>query len=513
MMRRLIGGVLGGLVALGSVLGSGCVAPFDPEATNRVPLETRAEAEGKMRTPPPREGLRLFKRGDRPLPKPPTAAETIGRFEPMPDATELPDTRAGRQMSWLLGQFNGGNSRQIDLHFTRVFLTRTSESKVRGSISQWRRDEFADGGAEVFKIDSGADDQVSVVLRGLTTNHYSRVQVGTDKAGRISGLTMTALPDFKPGNLTEWSKIDAKLTALGVGSARSSLAVYEIAPDGLKPVHTYEAGRVMSIDAVAGLYIAGALAEEVRAGRLAWDKQIQIQDDFKSLMGGRLQLEPAEAEFPVSRYLELMLGSGDTTAFDHMLGLAGSDKVEAYMAGLCSDPSRNRPFLRTMEFYQLKLGSNRALPKQYAETNESGRQSILTSGAAAKSIPSLVAAANWRLPYEIEHIGWFATADDCCRLMADLHAREQQPGMEPLAKALRMSEGLNLNPAEWKSAAFKSGTEPGVLAMVWLLERADGKWFVLALTANDPKRAVNQTELTTCAGAAVKLVAEGLGKN
>lgn len=510
-MRRLMLKVLGGLIALGSM--QGCVTPYDPDATNRLPLQTRAEAEGRVRTPPPRETLRLFRRSDRTLPKPPTAAETVGRFEPASAVPEIPDTRAGRQLNWLMGQFNGANSKQYDFHFTRVFLTRTSESQVRSAIAQWRREEFEDGQTEVFKIDLAAEDQISVVLRGTTTDRYSRVQLGTDSAGKISGLTLTALPDFKPGDLTEWSKIDAKLTALGVGSARASLAVYELAPEGPKPVHKYESGRVMSIGNIASLYIAGALAEQVKSGKVAWDQRIQIQDEFKSLMGGKLQLEAAEAEFPVSRYVELMLGMGDTTAFDHMLGLAGSDKVEAYMARFCSEPSKNRPFLRTMEFYQLKLGSNRALPKKYAAANEVGRNQILASGETTKSIPSLVAVANWRQPFEVEHIGWFATADDCCRLMADMHAREKEKGMEPLAMALRKSEGLSLDPAVWKSVAFKSGVEPGVLAMVWLLERADGKWFTMSLIGNDPKRAVNQTDLTAVAGAAVKLVGERMGKN
>ena len=80
--------------------------------------------------------------------------------------------------------------------------------------------------------------------------------------------------------------------------------------------------------------------------------------------------------------------------------------------------------------------------------------------------------------------------------------------MEPLSKALRMSQGLSPDTRAWNSIAFKSGSEPGVLAMVWLLERNDGRWFALSLIANDPKQAINQDELNTYASAAIRLLAE-----
>jgi hypothetical protein len=60
--------------------------------------------------------------------------------------------------------------------------------------------------------------------------------------------------------------------------------------------------------------------------------------------------------------------------------------------------------------------------------------------------------------------------------------------------------------------AFKSGSEPGVLAMVWLLERDDGRTFVVSLIANDPKQPVSQSDLNAYAAAAVRLLGENQTK-
>jgi hypothetical protein len=486
---------------------AGCATAYDPEGSNRLSVETRAAEAGTARTPPPREGFRLFRRTSvvpaRNVPPP----DAGNRFEPVRDAIPIPDTPAGRQLYWLMGQFNGGNSRQIDLHFSKSFQARTKVSQIRSGIIQWRRDEFNDSPADVFKLDSAADRFISVIVRGRTTDRYSRIQLGVDSAGIINFLTLTALPDFKPGELSEWTKLDSKLGGM---SGHASLGVYEITDSGLKPVHTYEAGRIMSIGAISSLYIAGALAEEVKAGRASWDEKLAIRDEFKSLMGGRLQLEPPDTEFPLSKYLISMLDEGDTTAFDHLLLRTGRDNVESYMSRFCSDPSRNKPFFATMEYFRVKLGSDRTLPKKYASADEAHRRQLLSPGAEAdKSVPSLEAAAHWRLPYELEHIGWFASAEDCCRLMADVYAKSAAPGMEALALAeSKMNYGLTFDETKWRFGAFKSGSEPGLISMVWLVQRADGKWFTLSLIANDPKQPVDQSTLNTYAAAAFKLLGQ-----
>jgi hypothetical protein len=473
----------------------GCATPHDPEA-DRFSLETRAQERGRAGD----EGLRIFAR--RRIGRE-TGAAAPDRFSPPRSGSTIPDTPAGRQLSWLLTQFNGPLAPHMAPHFTQEFLGRSSEAVIRGAVSQWKRDEFAGGAAEVHQVEEASLNRIGAVLRGRTTGRFSRIQVATDKWGQINSMSLTALMNFVPGALSQWSKIDAKLGGL---PGSTSLAAWEVKDSGATPVHQFRAGEPMSINALAGLYVAGALTELVSAGGAKWDEPMPIADEFKSVMGGRMQLEASETEFPLSQYLSLMLAQNDTTAFDHLLLRVERPRVESYMSKWCSVPDRNRPFLATLEYYRIKLGADRTLPGRFAVADPDGRRSLLSeSGAVDKSVPSLSAAANWRLPFEVNRIGWFASADDCCRVLADLARISAHQGMEPLAQALRMT-GTMEDSTVWRSAAFKSGSEPGIMAMIWLLERNDGRRFVLALIANDPVRPISQSDLNECVVAAASLL-------
>ena len=487
------------LLCLLPLLCAACVGTYDPESTSRYSLDTRAQETRSA----PREGLRIFARRAGPA-QPPS---TPGRFEAERKGIVPPETPAGKQLAWVIGSLNGGNIRTLGTkRFSEQFLKRTPEQEVRDAIIQWRRDELAHGPAEIYSIEDSALSAVTVVIRGKVTDRYSRIAISTDKFGRIGSLSMAPLLEYRPGELSEWSKIDTRLANLG---GRAGLAAYELTAAGAKPVHRFQSDQVMSIGAMSGLFIAGALREAVAASKATWDEPIPIMDELKSLVGGRMQHEPEESQFPLIQYLSLMLGGGDATAFDHLLLRAGRDNVENYSGRFTKEPSRNRPFLATMEYYRIKLGSDRSLPAQFGAADETGRRRILSPGGPAdKSVPSLAAAANLRLPFEVDRIGWFATADDLSRVLADLALASRAPGMQPLADALRMQDALEPGSATWKTAAFKGASEPGVLAMAWLLHRTDGRWFTLVLLANDPARPVSHEELSALATAAVRLLGE-----
>ena len=124
--------------------------------------------------------------------------------------------------------------------------------------------------------------------------------------------------------------------------------------------------------------------------------------------------------------------------------------------------------------------------------DEATRRAMLAPGGeVAKASPSFAAAALWKAPFHITDIEWFATTPEMCRVMADLHRLEQQPGLEEVGHALRINPGLQFDSRTWRSIAYKGGSEPGVLNMTWLLERADGKWFTVSFGWNDTKKDVD----------------------
>jgi hypothetical protein len=52
--------------------------------------------------------------------------------------------------------------------------------------------------------------------------------------------------------------------------------------------------------------------------------------------------------------------------------------------------------------------------------------------------------------------------------------------MERVGSILRKNPGIPHDPKVWKSVGFKGGSEPGVMTLTLLLERTDGRWFVLS---------------------------------
>ena len=67
---------------------------------------------------------------------------------------------------------------------------------------------------------------------------------------------------------------------------------------------------------------------------------------------------------------------------------------------------------------------------------------------------------------------------------------------------------MNVDPAEWSYVGYKGGSEPGVLCLDWLLERADGRVFVLAIVLNDTRRGIDTAAAVAVAQGAVALLAK-----
>jgi hypothetical protein len=68
--------------------------------------------------------------------------------------------------------------------------------------------------------------------------------------------------------------------------------------------------------------------------------------------------------------------------------------------------------------------------------------------------------------------------------------------------AQSINRGGELDKTAWPYVGFKGGSEPGVINFTWLAQRADGKWFVVVVTANAPDATVDI--------AAAKGVADGV---
>ncbi len=80
---------------------------------------------------------------------------------------------------------------------------------------------------------------------------------------------------------------------------------------------------------------------------------------------------------------------------------------------------------------------------------------------------------------------------------------------DPMVRAiLGVNAGLDKEARGlWKYAGFKGGSEPGVIALVYLLESEDGRRYALVGGWNDPTKAVQDLAFVSLMGRLAKLAA------
>jgi hypothetical protein len=79
-------------------------------------------------------------------------------------------------------------------------------------------------------------------------------------------------------------------------------------------------------------------------------------------------------------------------------------------------------------------------------------------------------------------------------------------GLEPVADILSINPGARLDTNTWTEVRFKGGSEPGVFALTWWLERDDGRQFVVTGLLNDPDSAFNELAAADLINNAIELI-------
>lgn len=425
------------------------------------------------------------------------------------DAEKAPETPAGKQLQWLLDFLNGSQPLgEPKDRFSDSFLQSVPPERIGLILNSAKATIFKDG-AKLTKIKPGATDTelIAVVQGG---DALLDVSVATDESGKMSGLLLR--PGLPPKTaLTSWAQFDEKYSAFPGKTNFAAFAV-TLSPEGkatLRSVHALRPDLVLATGSTFKLYVLGTLSEQILAGKGKWDEKIAIREDLKSLPGGVMQNEPAGKEFPISEFAAKMISISDNTATDHLIARAGRENIEQYLATINSHASQNRPFLKTMEMFRIKLAPDKTLASRYANADEAARRTLLaTDGEVAKVIPDLAFAEKWTVPIEIEKVEWFASAEDCCKAMVHLHELEQKPGMDELKRVLRINSGIPFDKKTWPSVAFKGGSEPGVMNLTWLFEREDGAKFVVSMGWNNAEASVEVAPMISIARGMADLLAK-----
>jgi beta-lactamase class A len=308
-----------------------------------------------------------------------------------------------------------------------------------------------------------------------------------------------------PTPLGSWDELDPQLRAL---APQVNFLAAELIEGECRPVHGLNAADRLGLGSTFKLYVLGALANQVEQGAASWDEEVAIQDALKSLPSGTMQDEPEGTTHTLREFAEQMISISDNTATDHLLDRLGRENVEAFQTTMGHlAPTRNIPFLSTRELFILKLKLDDEQRAAYLNATTEDRRAMLGAFAASYSL-ALSDALSWNQPIAIEELEWFASAEELCRAMLTLRDMSTRPGLEPLRDILSINPGIPFDEADWAYSGFKGGSEPGVLNLTWLLQRADGRWFVLTAGFNNPSAPLDENVVIPILQAAVALLAE-----
>ena len=259
--------------------------------------------------------------------------------------------------------------------------------------------------------------------------------------------------------------------------------------------------QALAIGSTFKLIILGEISRQVRDGRLRWDRVVPLERH--SLPSGLLQDWPLGSPVTVHTLASLMISRSDNTATDALLHLAGRDNVERMMATMgMRSAARNRPFLTTMEAFQLKA-EDAPVIAQWRNADEAGRRRMLREryeqGGAAIDVTRLGVGT----PMASDTVEWFASAADLVRVMDWL----RRNGDETVHGILAISPGMpRPAAAPYSYLGFKGGSEPGVINLTWLVRNNEGVWHVVTGSWNNPAAAIDEGPFMGLVGRALPLV-------
>jgi beta-lactamase class A len=408
-----------------------------------------------------------------------------------PTEITIPDSTAGEILTWVIEVLSGRSSEDVSGRFAPEFLellpASLPEPRVVSAVRAAHETLFASGEARLLRLQTASNGaEITARVVAVETDQEFELYVAMDpERNLVTGMLIT--PASGIAEIPQsWEQIDATLT--GMDGSLSVLVAKVGEGDALKDIYAIEPDRRLGIGSAFKLWVLGGLAELILEGGATWTEPLALDPSLKTMPIGALAIEANRhginptAEFPLSRYADVMISVSDNPATDHLIERVGRERIVDFMSRAHGMPELNMPFLSTGEFFKLKRGAPQAVLQAYidAETPQQ-RQAVLDSEAYREAVISIPLAMRWQQdgPIAIDSVEWFASARELARTMLALRHLEAKEGMQPLARALRINDGIRLDDALWPSVAFKGGSEPGVLNLTYLADDADGEtWFV-----------------------------------
>jgi beta-lactamase class A len=375
---------------------------------------------------------------------------------------------------------------QVRAHFNARYLAAMSLEALNQLL-----EEMAGPQPVSIKLVSIKVDEPSMVVAVIATGGavpQVRLSLVVDSRGLISWLGFnTAVAGPVPDT---WAGVD---TALRSAAPQVRMLVANVSSGSCQPVHSIDADTAAPIGSVFKLYVLDALRNAVAAGRVKWNQRFRVTAQVKSFPSGVLQNEPDGTQMPVQDAAAKMIVISDNTAADMLIHLLGRRAVEASltMTGM-ANPAPNRPFLTTREVFILMLEDWPTLAERYLAADEASRRKLLSGTVDRLPLPDL-AAAQALLTRPDMGLGHAASASDICRAYLSLAPLARQPALSPVGRMLSLNDqGLDLDPAQWKTTWYKGAFGPRHRTHAYLATSHTGPSYVVIVLVENPSQPIDE---------------------
>ncbi|HMO76339.1 MAG TPA: serine hydrolase [Sphingopyxis sp.] len=301
------------------------------------------------------------------------------------------------------------------------------------------------------------------------------LDVGTAADERVAGLRLTGFVMADDS----FDKVAAEFAAL---PGRTGFLVAALDGREIRPLAAAHADTQFAVGSTFKLYILDELAAQVAAKKRKWSDVVPLSHASFSSAGTANW--PKDMPVTLQTLANWMISVSDNGATDTLIHLLGREKIEARMKSAGhSDPSRNIPFLTTVEAFALK-GDNFAEERAaFIGADDKAQRRVIDDNEAKLILSNVDGVSFSGAPRFIDDLEWFASPNDIARLMIDLRAR----GSETALSAMAINNGVGPGAAAgWRWLGYKGGSELGVMSMSLLGERkSDGRWFVVTASWNN----------------------------
>lgn len=282
--------------------------------------------------------------------------------------------------------------------------------------------------------------------------------ISLDAAGIVDGIF------FKVPQPTTASLGDALAR---FGSLHGTLG-YVVTENGTERA-AHGQDEALGVGSTFKLAVLTALVKQIAAGKRRWSDVVQVRDGWKSLPSGFLQTWPDGSHVTLETLASLMISISDNSATDLLIHTLGRAAIEPYAGA-------NVPLLTTHDMFALKTKGAAAARKAWRSGDARARRRMI----AVLDGAHLSADALDLQPAD-DDIDWQFTNRQLCALMAGvrhLPLFEINPGVA--------------TPSDWKSVAYKGGSDAGIISMTTWLVAKSGKQFCVSVTLDDATAAVDE---------------------